>query len=94
MYPDIQKKESHCQQGVSKGRWYSWGTLRIPREDLGTLGKIRGITTRLKNPIIKRSVPGIRRIASGEMGARFDGKKTCPFHPRLILMCTVFLCTF
>ncbi len=24
---------------------YNWGTLRIPGEDWGTLGKIRGITT-------------------------------------------------
>ena len=30
----------------------NWGTLRIPREDWGTLGKIRGITTLpLQNPI-------------------------------------------
>ena len=29
----------------------NWGTLRIAREDWGTLGKIRGITTPLKNPI-------------------------------------------
>ena len=30
----------------------NWGTLRIPREDWGTLGKIRGITTPpFKNPI-------------------------------------------
>ena len=25
----------------------NWGTARIPREDWGTLGKIRGITTRI-----------------------------------------------
>ena len=44
--------------GVSKmfkGRGCSWGTLRIPAgkigEPYGTLGKIRGITTPLKNPI-------------------------------------------
>ncbi len=31
----------------------NWGTLRIPREDWGTLGNIRGITTPPKqNPII------------------------------------------
>ena len=32
------------------------GTLRIPREDWGTLGKIREITTHLKNPIIYKDV--------------------------------------
>ena len=36
--------------GCSRGRG-NWGTLRIPREDWGTLGKISGITTPLKNPI-------------------------------------------
>ena len=30
--------------GCSRGRG-NWGTLRIPREDWGTLGKIKGITT-------------------------------------------------
>ena len=30
--------------GSSRGRG-NWGTLRIPREDWGTLGKIKGITT-------------------------------------------------
>ena len=30
--------------GCSRGGG-NWGTLRIPREDWGTLGKIRGITT-------------------------------------------------
>ena len=30
--------------GCSKG-WGNWGTLWIPREDWGTLGNIRGITT-------------------------------------------------
>ena len=29
------------QGGVFKGRGCSWGTLRIPREDWGTLGNIR-----------------------------------------------------
>ena len=41
--------------GVSKGRG-NWGTLRIPREDLGTLGNIRETPplgpTPLNNPII------------------------------------------
>ncbi len=40
--------------GVSKGR-DNWRTLRIPREDWGTLGKIRGTPTPLKNPIRFRS---------------------------------------
>ena len=39
-------KEGGCPRGGGK-----WGTLRIPREDWGTLGTIRGITTPLKNPI-------------------------------------------
>ena len=37
--------------GCSRGGG-NWGTVRIPREDWGTLGKIRGITTPLKNPSI------------------------------------------
>ena len=40
------------KRGCPRGEG-NWGTLRIPREDWGTLGKIRGITTPrpLKNPI-------------------------------------------
>ena len=37
----------------------NWGTLRIRREDWGTLGKIRGITTPLKNPINLGKIPDI-----------------------------------
>ena len=33
----------------------NWGTLRISREDWGTLGKISGFTTTLKNPITTAS---------------------------------------
>ena len=36
--------------GYSRGGG-NWETLKIPREDWGTLGKIRGIPTPLKNPI-------------------------------------------
>ena len=37
----------------------NWGTLRIPREDWGTLGKIRGITTPppLRNLLNMDAVP-------------------------------------
>ena len=37
--------------GVFKGRG-NWGTLRIPREDWGTLGNIREPPPPLNNPII------------------------------------------
>ena len=41
------------KEGCSRGGG-NWGTLRIPREDWGILGKIRGITTPpVKNPIRK-----------------------------------------
>ena len=34
-----------------------WGTLRIPREDWGTLGKIRGITTVVSEEIFWDGIP-------------------------------------
>ena len=43
------RSPGYCR--VLKGRGVNWGTLRIPKEDWGTLGKITGITTPpLKNP--------------------------------------------
>ena len=33
----------------------NWGTLRIPREDWGTLGKIRGITTPLLRTLLQKA---------------------------------------
>ena len=46
-----QKVVGFLREGCSRGGG-SWGTLRIPRKDWGSLGKIRGITTPpLDNPI-------------------------------------------
>ena len=49
--------------GVFKGGGGNWGTLRIPKEDWGTLGKIREPpplgTPPLNNPIITGRGPTV-----------------------------------
>ena len=40
----LQSSDRVLKGGCPRGGG-SWGTLRIPREDWGTVGKIRGITT-------------------------------------------------
>ena len=61
------------------------GTRRIPREDWGTLGKIRGITTpHLKNRIIKRVLPLPKnpQVSSNGFGCSF----TCMNRRGLLLL--------
>ena len=70
----------------------NWGTLRIPREDWGTLGKIRGITTPpFKNPsnslryrkkCSKKSPPPPRPLSTASIFQplkKLNGRRRNPF---------------
>ena len=67
------------KRGCSRG-WNNWGTLRIPREDWGTLGKIRGITTPLKNPILFGSM----LVLGGE--GKFLRMHFCESHGKQLIL--------
>ena len=62
-------------RGCPRG-WGNWRTLRIPREDWGTLGKIRGITT-----------PGPLRIllSKGPKCQRFHQQISQPYESTIYL---------
>ena len=87
MYTDVYSIVGFLRGGCSRGGGGNWGTLRIPREDWGTLGKQLAFFTQEINAwktIMVSEMPGMRgfevEIRKCSKSGGQQGEEKCSSH--------------